>query len=65
MRLKEFLFFAACLLVSVFLLGMAAGLAVRGEGRPLVLIGPALLINGLAHFFLWKKFWGFLKSLAR
>jgi hypothetical protein len=65
MRLSEFLIFVASLLVSVFLLGLGMGLWPSDRPSSLAAILAGLLINGLVHFFFWKKFWDLLKSLRR
>ncbi|GEM_PF-4519738 len=65
MRLREFLIFMAGLFVSVFLLGLGMGLWPLGQFSSRAAILAGLFINGLVHFFYWKKFWGLLKSLRR
>ncbi len=44
-------------------MGLGMGLKISGDRHAAVLIVLGLFMNGLAHFFLWKKFWVHLKSL--
>jgi fucose permease len=60
---REFIIFIVCLFVSVFLIGLGAGLRVSHAGYSLGIILLGLLINGLTHLFFWKKFWLHIKSL--
>mgnify|MGYP001570353277 CR=1 len=60
---REFVIFIVCLFVSVFLIGLGAGLRVSGARHSLGIIFLGLLISGLAHLFFWKKFWLHIKSL--
>ncbi len=64
MRRREFLIFVGGLLVSVFLLGVGAGMWVAGDPGFRAAVFSGLLINGVSHFFLWKKFWNHLKAMA-
>ncbi len=63
MKLKDFLIFIICLFISVFLLGLGVGFKLCDNRYSTAIIFSGLFINGVTHFFLWKKFWNHLKSL--
>lgn len=63
MKRWDYIIFMFCLFLSVFLIGLGIGLKVSANRYSVKIIILGLFINGLAHFFFWKKFWNHLKSL--